>query len=204
MSKFSDLLGAGLLSLFLAISAVGFAHAEETSQSGQTGQTNQSEEETFSENEIIEAVSGFFGVTSKAAAQAIERVFADNGRPNAYITGEEGAGAFVVGARYGKGTLRHKNGDTRKVYWQGPSVGFDVGGNAAKVFTLVYNLHRTDDIYQRFPGVEGTVYFVAGIGVNYQQAGDIILAPMRTGVGWRAGANVGYLAYTRKRNILPF
>ena len=91
-----------------------------------------------------------------------------------------------------------------KVYWQGPSVGFDVGANASKSFTLVYNLPNTEVIFQRFPGVEGSYYFVAGIGVNYQQSGRIILAPMRTGVGLRAGANIGYLSYTKERNILPF
>ena len=95
-------------------------------------------------------------------------------------------------------------GDTRKVHWQGPSIGFDAGGNASKVFVLVYHLKNNEEIYQRFPGVEGTFYFVAGVGVNYQQTGDIILAPIRTGVGLRAGANVGYLNYTKKRSWNPF
>ena len=89
------------------------------------------------------------------------------------------------------------------VYWQGPSIGFDVGANASKCFTLVYDLPSADDIYQRFPGVEGSFYFVAGIGVNYQQNGDIVLAPMRTGVGVRAGVNAGYLSYSRERDWVP-
>ncbi|MEE8123841.1 MAG: EipA family protein, partial [Alphaproteobacteria bacterium] len=97
-----------------------------------------------------------------------------------------------------------KNAEPRKVYWQGPSVGFDIGGNASKAFILVYHLKDTEQIYQRFPGVEGTIYFIAGVGVNYQQSGDIILAPIRTGVGLRAGANVGYLHYTRKSSLVPF
>ena len=103
-----------------------------------------------------------------------------------------------------EGDLHRKNGGTTHVYWQGPSIGFDVGANASKSFTLVYNLGRTDQIFQRFPGLEGIYYFIGGIGVNYQQAGDIILAPMRTGLGVRAGVNAGYLSYTRERKILPF
>jgi hypothetical protein len=143
-------------------------------------------------------------MTAAAIGGAIERVFRDNGRPNGYIKGEEGSGALVVGLRYGQGQLQMKSGETADVFWQGPTVGFDAGGNASKVFTLVYHLPRPDDIFQRFPGVEGTAYFIGGLGVNYQQAGQIVLAPMRAGVGFRAGANIGYLAYTRQRNILPF
>ena len=134
----------------------------------------------------------------------MERVFADLGRPNAYIYGGEGSGAVGVGLRYGDGTLAMKTGESRKVYWQGPSVGFDVGGNASKTFVLVYNLPLADDIYRRFPGVEGSAYFIGGVGVNYQRADDIVLAPMRAGVGFRTGANVGYLSYSRERNYLPF
>ena len=169
-----------------------------------TAQSSESESDTYSQNEIVSAVSGFFGVTAEAAGAAVERIFKDNGRPNGYIKGSEGAGAIGVGLRYGEGTLQMKSGGTRKVYWQGPSVGFDLGGNGSKVFTLVYHLPSTEKIYQRFPGVEGSAYFVAGIGVNYQRADDITLAPMRAGVGWRLGANVGYLAYTKKRHVLPF
>ncbi|NWG47325.1 MAG: DUF1134 domain-containing protein [Alphaproteobacteria bacterium] len=161
-------------------------------------------EDTFAEDEIVSAVAEFFGVTAEAAGEAVERIFADNGRPNGYIKGEEAAGAIGVGLRYGEGTLYMKSGATRQVFWQGPSIGWDFGGNAAKTFTLVYNLQRVDDIYQRFPGVEGSAYFIGGIGVNYQRANNITLAPMRAGVGFRLGANVGYLAYSRQRNWLPF
>ncbi|MDE2486130.1 MAG: DUF1134 domain-containing protein [Alphaproteobacteria bacterium] len=144
------------------------------------------------------------GVTAESAGAAVERIFAQYGRPTGYIAGTEGSGAFVVGARYGKGLLYMKNRQPTEVYWQGPSIGFDTGGNASRVFTLCYNLDRPDQLFQRFPGVEGSAYFIAGVGVNYQQADGITLAPMRAGVGFRLGANVGYLAYTRKRNILPF
>ena len=161
---------------------------------------------TYSQNEIVNRAANFFGTATEGVARVVERVFAERGSPNAYITGVEGGGAVVVGLRYGDGDLYMKATGDRptKVYWQGPSVGFDFGGNASKVFALVYNLPNTEAIYQRFPGLEGSAYFVAGIGVNYQQNGRIILAPMRTGVGLRAGANVGYLHYSKERNILPF
>jgi hypothetical protein len=162
------------------------------------------EADTYSQNEIVDAVSDFFGTTAEAAGQAVARIFADNGRPNAYIKGTEAAGAVVFGLRYGDGTLQMKNGAREKVYWQGPSIGFDLGGNGAKVFTLVYNLPDPEYIYRRFPGVEGSAYFIAGIGVNYQRDELVTLAPMRFGVGFRLGASVGYLAYSRQRHILPF
>lgn len=159
---------------------------------------------TYSRNEVVDAVVGFFGVTSEAAGAAVERIFRDYGEPNALIRGEEVAGAVGVGLRYGEGRLEMKGGGGRKVYWQGPSIGFDTGGNASKVFTLAYNLPGPDAIFRRFPGVDGSAYFVGGLGVNYQRADDITLAPIRAGVGFRLGANVGYLAYTRRRRINPF
>ena len=161
-------------------------------------------DDTYSQNEGVQEASRFFGITTEAVAQAVEKIFGRYGRPNAYIIGNEGSGAVGVGLRYGEGNLYRKGSAPVKVYWQGPSLGFDLGANAAKSFTLVYKLPETEKIYQRFPGVEGSYYFIAGIGVNYQQSGDIVLAPMRTGVGLRAGANIGYLSYTKERNILPF
>lgn len=160
--------------------------------------------EEFTENEIVVAAADFFGITSEAAAKAVQRVFRDQGLPDAYIKGDEGSGAVVAGLRYGSGWLIRKGYDPVKVYWQGPSVGFDFGGNASKCFTLVYNLQDEDRLYQKFPGVEGTFYFVAGIGVNYLRSSGITLAPMRTGVGLRAGANVGYLTFTREQTWNPF
>ncbi|MGD2133227.1 MAG: DUF1134 domain-containing protein [Maricaulaceae bacterium] len=162
------------------------------------------ESDTYTEGEIVGAVEDWLGVSAETAGSIIERIFSDLGRPNAYIYGGEGSGAVGVGLRYGDGTLVTKSGEERKVYWQGPSVGFDVGGNASKSFTLVYNLRDPDDIYRRFPGVEGSAYFIGGVGVNYQRGDSITLAPMRAGVGFRTGANVGYLSYSRRRNLLPF
>ncbi|NNE84519.1 MAG: DUF1134 domain-containing protein [Alphaproteobacteria bacterium] len=162
------------------------------------------EDDGYTQEEILAKATGFFGETTEGLAKAIEHVFEDQGRPNGFVTGEEFSGAIGVGLRFGKGTLNRKSGASREVHWQGPSVGFDLGGNASKVFVLVYHLDDSEQIYQRFPGVEGTFYFVAGVGVNYQKSGDIILAPIRTGVGLRAGANVGYLHYTKKRSWNPF
>ena len=158
----------------------------------------------YSDNELVGAVSTHLGVTAESAATTIEKLFKDRGRPVGYITGEEGGGAVGVGLRYGKGTLWMKNGETRKVYWQGPTVGFDVGADASKVFTLVYDLNDPDDIYRHFPGVDGSAYFVGGMAVNYQKAYGITLAPIRTGVGLRLGAKVGYTKYTTKRKVIPF
>ncbi|HEY2659964.1 MAG TPA: DUF1134 domain-containing protein [Caulobacteraceae bacterium] len=159
--------------------------------------------ETYSQEELVNKVSDFFGVTAEAAGAVIEKVFRDNGRPTGYIAGEEGSGSFVVGLRYGKGNLYMKHQPAQQVFWQGPSIGWDWGGNASRVFTLCYNLQYPDMIFRRFPGVEGTAYLIGGMGVNYQRAEDITLAPIRAGVGLRLGANVGYLAYTRTQHLLP-
>lgn len=158
---------------------------------------------TYSENELIESVSNHLGVTSESAATTIERLFKDQDRPTAYITGEEGGGAFIGGARYGKGTLWMKNGTSRKIYWQGPSIGFDWGVDASKVFTLVYGLTDPEYLFRRFPGVDGSAFLVAGMAVHYQRANGVTLAPVRSGVGARLGVNIGYTSYTRKRSLIP-
>ena len=160
--------------------------------------------DTFSASEVADAATGFFGATTEGVAKVIEGIFSDLGHPNAYIAGEEISGAFVVGLRYGKGDLAIKNGGTSKTFWQGPSVGFDVGGNASKTFVLVYGLTEQADIYKRFAGMEGTFYYVAGLGVNYPGDGDITLVPIRTGVSLRQGANIGYLHYNESHSWLPF
>jgi len=159
---------------------------------------------TYSREDIVKSASDFLGVTAESAGAAVERVFRDNGRPTGYVAGEEVSAAFIGGLRYGKGLLYMKNRQPMQVFWQGPSVGFDWGGNGSRTFVLCYNLQYPDAIFQRFPGVEGTAYFIGGIGVNYQRANDIVLAPMRAGVGFRLGANIGYLAYSRRRNWIPF
>lgn len=162
------------------------------------------EEDTFTKEEILAKTRGFFGETTEGLAAAVEKVFEDHGRPNAYILGEEASGAIGVGLRYGEGELSIKGGSTTKIFWQGPSIGFDFGGNASKVFALIYHLQNAEEMYQRIPGVEGTAYIVAGVGVNYQQTGDLIVAPMRTGLGLRGGINVGYLHYGPEHSWVPF
>jgi len=159
---------------------------------------------TYEQDDILKVAKEFFGDTAEGLGKVVEKAFQDHGRPTGYIKGEELSGALTVGLSYGKGDLTLKRGQTARVYWQGPSVGFDVGFNAAKVFVLVYNLADKERLYQLFPGVDGSLYWVAGVGMNYQQRQDIVLAPIRLGVGWRAGASVGYMHYTRDRSYLPF
>jgi hypothetical protein len=161
------------------------------------------DDDTFTPNEIVQAGSDFFGTTTEVMAKAVQRVFEDLGEPDAYIKGSEGSGAFILGLRYGSGWLIRKGQEPVKVFWRGPSIGFDAGGNASKAFTLVYNLREDRRLFQRFPGVEGSYYFVAGIGVNYLRSGGVTLAPMRTGVGLRAGVNAHYQVYTDSRDWFP-
>lgn len=162
------------------------------------------DEKTYSPKEITAKAIGLFGDTTVGLARAIEKVFQDRGRPNGFIAGEEVTGAIGIGLRYGKGMLNRKTATPRKVYWQGPSIGWDLGGNAAKVFTLVYGLENDEELFQRFPTIAGNFYYVVGLGVSYQQSGDIILARLRAGVGIRAGANVGYVHYGAEHSWFPF
>jgi hypothetical protein len=162
-------------------------------------------EQTYSQDEILAAAQHFFGAGAEGLATVIDHVFGDLGRPNGYIEGNEGSGAIGVGLRYGDGYMHLKGRSaTTRVFWQGPSLGFDTGGNAARVFTLAYGMRNPDRIFQRFPGVDGSAYFIGGVGVNYQRRDHITLAPIRAGVGFRLGANIGYLAYSRRRRINPF
>jgi hypothetical protein len=161
------------------------------------------EEDTYDQDSVIHDATEFFGKSTEGVAKVIEKAFKENGRPNAYIKGEEAAGAIGIGLRYGNGTLKMKDGSSEKVYWQGPSIGFDLGANASKVFVLVYHLPKADSIFQRFPGVDGSLYYVAGAGINYQRWDGITLAPVRLGVGWRAGASIGYMHYTRHKTLNP-
>lgn len=161
---------------------------------------------SYTFDELVSAGSRELGIASEAIGGAIERIFADQGgAPTAYIAGEEASGAVVAGLRYGRGALHMKDlSASQEVFWQGASIGWDWGGNASRVFTLIYGLYHPDMIYRQYPGVEGSAYVVAGLGVNYQRAEGIVLAPVRTGVGLRLGANVGSVRYSRQRNILPF
>jgi hypothetical protein len=169
-----------------------------------TSSVSKAERQTYTSDEVLSAGHGFFGKTTRGLANAVEYVFQRQGEPTAYIVGEEAAGSFVGGLRYGEGTIYYKNGITQRIYWQGPSVGFDFGANGSRSLVLIYNSDNPEDLYTRFGGVEGSAYMVGGVGVNFQAKDEIILAPIRTGVGARLGANVGYLKYSSRPNWNPF
>lgn len=159
---------------------------------------------TFDRVRVVAAAEGVFGKGASGLAALIEDILKDQGEPNAYIAGSEGSGAIVVGLRYGSGQMVHAVEGERKVYWTGPSVGFDIGGDANKVFVLVYNLYDSQELYKRFPAGEGRVYFVGGFSATYLRRGDVVLIPVRLGVGWRLGANVGYMKFSEKSRWFPF
>lgn len=159
---------------------------------------------TYNRDDVLGAAERTFGKGAAGLAEILEKTLKEQGRPNAYIAGSEGGGAVVVGLRYGSGTMSHKIEGERKVHWTGPSVGFDVGGDANKVFMLVYNLHDTEDLYKRFPAGEGRLYFIGGFAATYLRWRDIVIIPIRLGVGYRAGVNAGYLKFTKKGTWVPF
>lgn len=159
---------------------------------------------TWKEDDLIGAAEGVFGKGAEGLAGLIEDVLAKQGEPNAYIVGREAGGAFILGARYGSGTLYHKVEGQRPVYWTGPSVGFDVGANAGSTFVLVYNLYDTQELYERYPAGEGTAYLVGGFNASYLRKGDVVLIPIRVGAGLRLGVNAGYMKFSEKQRWLPF
>jgi hypothetical protein len=159
---------------------------------------------TYEREDLINAAEGVFGKGAEGLAGILENILKDQGKPNAYIAGREASGAFVVGLRYGSGVMSHRVEGQRPVYWTGPSVGFDVGGDATKVFVLVYNLYDSQELYHRFPQAEGRAYFVGGFSASYLRRGDVVLIPVRLGVGWRLGANIGYMKFTEKAKWMPF
>jgi hypothetical protein len=158
----------------------------------------------FSPGEIVDAGHHFFGGVSRELATLIEKAVSQWGLPNGYILGEEAGGAFVGGLRYGDGTLYTKNAGDVRVYWQGPSLGFDYGADGARTMMLVYNLPRTEAIFERFGGVAGSAYLVGGFGMTALTANDIVVVPIRSGVGLRLGANLGYLKFTPRATWNPF
>ncbi|PVX29006.1 DUF1134 domain-containing protein [Sphingomonas pokkalii] len=160
--------------------------------------------DTFEKDDLLAAAEGTFGKGASGLAKLLEDILKDQGKPNAYIAGSEASGAIGVGLRYGKGEMFHKIEGQRPVYWTGPSIGFDLGGDANKVFVLVYNLYDTQDLYKRFPQGEGHAYFVGGFSASYLRRGDIVLIPVRLGVGWRLGVNAGYMKFSEKQRWLPF
>jgi hypothetical protein len=160
--------------------------------------------DTFKQDDLIGAAEGVFGKGAEGLAHLIEDVLKKQGEPNGYIVGREASAAFVLGARYGSGTLFHKIEGQRPVYWTGPSIGFDAGANAGNTFVLVYNLYDTDELYERFPAGEGAAYFVGGFNASYLRKGDVVLIPIRVGAGLRLGVNAGYMKFSKEQRWLPF
>jgi hypothetical protein len=158
----------------------------------------------YSPGEIVDAGSRFFGGVSSGLAHLVEHAVSQWGLPNGYILGQEATGAFIGGLRYGKGTLYTKNAGDLAVFWQGPSLGWDFGGDGARTMMLVYNLPATDAVYQRFGGVAGSAYFVGGFGMTVLAANNMVVVPIRSGVGLRLGANIGYLKFTPDPTWNPF
>ena len=195
---------AAALAFLAAMPSLAAEQKQESKKEAQKDSQKKTEADTYDQDSVLKEAEAFFGRSTEGLAKVIEKAFRDHGRPNAYVKGEEAAGAVTVGLRYGNGTLVMKDGGSRRVWWQGPSIGLDFGGNLSKVFVLVYHLPRSSAIFQRFPGVDGSLYWVAGAGINYQQRNNIVLAPIRLGVGLRAGASVGYMKYTSQKTYNPF
>lgn len=159
---------------------------------------------TYEQKDVLTAAEGVFGKGAEGLAKMIESILKDQGEPNGYIAGREAGGAIAIGVRYGSGTLFHKVEGQQPVYWTGPSLGFDLGANGAKTFVLVYNLFDSEDLFRRYPAAEGNVYVIGGFTASYLRRGNIVLIPIRLGVGWRLGANIGYMNFSKKSKILPF
>jgi len=160
--------------------------------------------DTYRQDDLIGAAEGVFGEGAEGLARLIEDVLSKQGEPNGYIVGREAGGAFMIGARYGSGTLFHKIEGQQPVYWTGPSIGFDIGANASNTFVLVYNLHDSEELYDRFPAGEGAAYLVGGFNAAYLRKGDVVLIPIRVGAGLRLGVNAGYMRFSKRQRWLPF
>ena len=160
--------------------------------------------DTYSTDELLNTGHTFFGSVSQGLAAIVERAVSQFGQPNAYILGQEAAGAIFGGVRYGEGDMYTRNAGQRSLFWQGPTIGFDFGGDGSRVMMLVYNLGSVEAIYDRFPGVDGTAYFIGGLGMTVLKRDDVILVPIKSGVGARLGVNVGYLKFTSEATWNPF
>lgn len=160
--------------------------------------------ETYSSEELVTTGGQFFGSVSQGLASLVERAISQFGQPNAYILGQEGAGALIAGARYGEGDMYTRNAGQREIFWQGPSIGFDIGGDGSRVMMLVYNLPTVEAVYGRYPSLEGTAYIVGGLGMNVMKRDNVVIVPIRSGLGARLGINVGYLKFTAEPTWNPF
>ncbi|KHL25069.1 hypothetical protein PK98_10820 [Croceibacterium mercuriale] len=178
--------------------------SEAATQAAVNPQVAGAQGDTYQEDDLIGAAEGLFGKGAEGLARLIQDILSKQGEPNAYVVGREASAAFIVGARYGSGTLFHKVEGQKTVYWTGPSVGFDAGANAGNTFVLVYNLFDSEELYSRFPAGEGQVYLAGGFTASYLRKGNVVLIPIRVGAGLRLGVNVGYMKFTRDQTWMPF
>jgi hypothetical protein len=159
---------------------------------------------TYAEDDVLGAAEDVFGKGAEGLAEIVRKSMKQYGQPNGYIVGREAGGAIIFGLRFGSGTLYHKVEGQMPVHWTGPSVGFDIGGDGSKTFALVYNLNNTEDLFRRYPAAEGKAYLIGGFAANYLQRDDVIIVPIKLGVGWRLGINAGYMKFSKKGKIVPF
>lgn len=185
-----------LFGLALALNLAAFGAQAQTASTGQV--------EDFSESAMVVEAAKFLGATAESVAEVMDNVFTQYGEPTAVIRGEEVGAAVVFGLRYGRGDVLFKNGQSHPIYWRGPSAGIDTGGNASKSFTLVYGTDNIEDLYRRIGGVDGSAFYVGGVAVSFLQRDQVVLAPIRVGVGFRAGVSVGYLKFTPESGWFPF
>jgi hypothetical protein len=189
-----------ILAAFVALTAATLVLTPTFSQAQEQGSLS----DTFSGDELVDTGHQFFGSVAQGLASLVERAVSQFGLPNAYILGEEAGGAIFAGARYGEGTMYTRNQGEHSVFWQGPTVGLDFGGDGSKVMMLVYNLNSVSDVYGRYPGVDGSAYVIGGLGMTVIKYGDVVMVPIRSGVGARLGVNVGYLKFTQEPTWNPF
>lgn len=185
-----------LFGLALALNLAAFGAQAQTASTGQV--------EDFSESAMVVEAAKFLGATAESVAEVMDNVFTQYGEPTAVIRGEEVGAAVVFGLRYGRGDVLFKNGQSHPIYWRGPSAGIDSGGNASKSFTLVYGTDNIEDLYRRIGGVDGSAFYIGGVAVSFLQRDQVVLAPIRVGVGFRAGVSVGYLKFTPQSGWFPF
>ncbi|WP_051332282.1 DUF1134 domain-containing protein [Cucumibacter marinus] len=186
-----------LIAVFLIIAGLAGTAAPAYAQNGPVS-------ETYSSDELVDTGHRFFGQVAQGLASLVERAVANYGLPNGYILGQEGSGAFFGGVRYGDGTLYTKNAGQHSIFWQGPTLGFDVGADGSRVMMLVYNLSNVSDVYTRYPGVDGSAYAIGGLGMTVMRRNGVYVVPIRSGIGARLGVNVGYLKFTQQATWNPF
>jgi hypothetical protein len=189
-----------ILAAFVALTAATLVLAPTMSYAQQQGSLS----DTYSGEELVDTGHQFFGSVAQGLASVVERAVSQFGLPNAYILGEEAGGAIFAGARYGEGTMYTRNQGEHPIFWQGPTVGLDFGGDGSKVMMLVYNLAQISDVFGRYPGVDGSAYVIGGLGMTVVKYGDVVMVPIRSGVGARLGINVGYLKFTQEPTWNPF